>query len=108
MLTVGNFLLTVELSYLQLTIFVFFAYSSISLTFLVFYLQLELFYLQWEKVRLISTLRDCKPRSSTASKQAPTVGKQKTSPVLNNLENCPLKQGRMTLVSAIFLILRLV
>ena len=73
LLTVGSFLLTVELFYLQVTRLV--------------YLQLELFCFDnfsffaynWSfcaysgKVRLIRALRDYKQRSSTVSKQAPTV-----------------------------------
>ena len=80
LLTIGSFLLVVELFYLQLRI-------------LAFYLQLELLCLQlklfycWSflaygrKVRLIRALRDCKQRSLTVSKQAPTVSK-KASPVV--------------------------
>ena len=51
----------------------FFAYSG-----KLFYLQSELFCLQWE-VRLISALRGCKQRSLTVSKKNPTVSK-KASP----------------------------
>ena len=49
MLTVGRFLLTVELFYLRLTILAFLlAIGASLLTLLVFYLQLVLFCLQWE------------------------------------------------------------
>ena len=48
LLTVGSFLLTVELLYLQLTILAFFTVGYFSLTMIVFYLELELFSLQWE------------------------------------------------------------
>ena len=76
LLTIGSFLLTVELFYLQLrilafllTIGAFFAYSF------------SFFTHSWSygKVRRIRTLRDCKQRSLTVSKKAPTVSK-KASP----------------------------
>ena len=65
-LTVGSFLLAVELFYLQLSILAFL------LTLEMFCLQLELFYLRLAysgKVRLIRALRDCKQRSLTVSKK---------------------------------------
>ena len=80
LLTVGSFLLTVELFYLQLTILAFlltvgafFAYSF------------SFFTRSWSsfaysgKVRLIRALRDCKQRSLTVSKKAPTVSKKTSS-----------------------------
>ena len=49
LLTVGSFLLTVELFYLQLTaLALLLAVGAFSLTVLAVYLQLELFCLQWE------------------------------------------------------------
>ena len=49
LLTVGSFLLTVELFYLQLTILAFLlTIGAFPLTALAFYLQLELSCLQWE------------------------------------------------------------
>ena len=66
MLTVGNFsFFTYSWS--------FFAYSSSFLTYN------WSFFAYSGKVRLIRALRDCKPRSSTVSKKAPTVSK-KASP----------------------------
>ena len=78
LLTVGSFLLTVELFfYFQLTIVVSLlkarAFSLTSLAF--FYLQSELFAYRG-KVRMISASRDCKQRSLTVSKRAPTVSKK--------------------------------
>ena len=91
LLTIGSFLLTVELFlltidnfsffYLQLTVSSFFTYSwrVFAYSFSFFYLQLELFAYSG-KVCLIRTLRDCKRRSLTVSKKAPTVS-PKASPV---------------------------
>ena len=76
MLTVGIFLLTVEPFYLQLAI------VASLLTIGAFHLHFSFFTYNWqvfaysEKVRLISTLRDCKQRSSAVSKKAPTVSKK--------------------------------
>ena len=52
----------------------FFAYNNIS-----FFLTVPSFFTYSGKVRLISALRDCKQRSLTVSKKAPTVSK-KASP----------------------------
>ena len=79
LLTVGSFLLTVEPFYIQLPILDFY----LQLEFVC--LQLWLFTYSWSffaysgKVRLIRAVRDCKQRSSTVSKKAPTVSK-KASP----------------------------
>ena len=51
LLTIGSFLLTVELFYLQLTNLAFLlTVGAFPLTIWAFYLQLELFGLQWESV----------------------------------------------------------
>ena len=74
LLAVGSFLLTVELSYLQLTFLAFFAYSWSSFAY-----SFSFFTYNWSfcaysgKVRLIMALRDCKQRSLTVSKKTPTV-----------------------------------
>ena len=77
LLTVGSFLLTVELFYLQFSFFTyswsFFAYSF---SFLAYSWS---FFAYNAKVRLIRALRDCKQRSLTVSKKAPTVS-EKASP----------------------------
>ena len=82
MLTVGSFLLTVELSYLQLTTL------ALLLTVGAFLLTIDSFSFvtcSWSffaysgKVRLIRALRYCKQRSLTVSKKAPTVSR-KASP----------------------------
>ena len=84
LLTVGSFLLTVELFYLQLTILAFLlTVGAFPLTFSAFYLQLELF-AKSGKVRLISASRDCKQRSLTVSKKAATASK-KASPNFKSL-----------------------
>ena len=82
LLTAGSFLLTVELFYLQLTILAFL------LTVRAFLLTVGSFLTHsWSsfaysgKVRLIRALRDCKQRSLTVSKKAPTLSK-KASPLL--------------------------
>ena len=73
LLIIGSFLLTVELLCLQLTILAFLL-TSLAFTY------------SWSsfayngKVRLIRALRDCKQRSLTVSKKAPTVSK-KASPI---------------------------
>ena len=81
LLTVRSFLLTVELFCLQLTSLAFFTYnwSFFAYNFSFLYLQLELFFAYNGKVRLIRALTDCKQRSLTVSKKAPTVSK-KASP----------------------------
>ena len=69
LLTVGSFLLTVELFYLQLTTLSFCLQLELfPLTISVFCLQLELFAYSG-KVRLRSVLWDCKQRSLTVSKK---------------------------------------
>ena len=73
LLTVGSFLLTVELFCLQVPILAFL------LTVGAFLLTVLAFFAYCGKVRLIRALRDCKQRSSTVSKKAPTVSK-KASP----------------------------
>ena len=75
LLTVGSFLLTVELLCLQLTIFAFLLAvgAFFSLTILACLLTLGVFFADSGKVRLIRALRDCKQRSSTVSKKAPIV-----------------------------------
>ena len=79
LLTVGSFLLTVELFYLQSIIVAsILTVGALLLTVLAFFLQLEHFCLQWESASN-KGLRDCKQRSLTVSKKAPTVSK-KTSP----------------------------
>ena len=90
MLTVGSFLLTVELFYLQSTISAFFAYSW---SFFAYSLSLfaynSSFFAYNGKVRPIRALRDCKQRSLTVGRKAPTVSK-KASPVLNGFfGQCP-------------------
>ena len=66
LLTVGAFLLT---------ILAIFAYSGSSFAYS-------------GKVRLIRALRDCKQRSLTVSKKAPTVSTKSFPPNENNLKNC--------------------
>ena len=81
LLTIGSFLPTVELFYFTVDDFSFFAY-----TWSFFAYGFSFFTYSWSffahngKVRLISALRDCKPRSLTVSEKAPTVSK-KASPV---------------------------
>ena len=83
LLTVGSFLLTVGLSYLQLTILAFLlTVGAFLLTVLAFLLAVGAFLLTVGKVHLIRALRDCKQRSLTVSKKAPTVNKKKTSPLV--------------------------
>ena len=86
--SVGSFLLSVELFYLQLTILAFFlqltilafSYSwSFLLTILAFFAYNWSFFAYSGKVRRIRALRDCKQRSSTVGKKAPNVSK-KASP----------------------------
>ena len=73
LLTIGSFLLTVELFHLQLTILAFLLIiGAFSLIILVFYLQLE-FFAYSGKVLLTSAFRDCKQRSLAVSENAPTV-----------------------------------
>ena len=82
LLTVGSFLLTEELFYLQLTKinFSFFAYSWSFFTYsFSFFTYSWSFFAYSGKVYLIRALRDCKQRSLTVSKKAPTVSK-KASP----------------------------
>ena len=63
LLTIGSFLLTVGAFLLTVDNFSFYAYSWS-------------FFAYSGKVRLIRALRDCKQRSSTVSKKAPTVCKK--------------------------------
>ena len=80
LLTVGSFLLTIEFFLLTVDTFRFFAYS---LSFSAY--NFRFFAYSWSfsaysgKVRLIRALRDCKQRSLTVSKKAPTVSR-KASP----------------------------
>ena len=91
LLTVGSLLLTVELVYLQLTILAFvltvgaflLTVRAFLLTILASLLTIGAFWLTVRTVRLIRALRDCKQRSLTVGKKAPTVSR-KASPVLNN------------------------
>ena len=76
LLTVGSFLLTVELFYLQLTILAFLlTIGAFWLTASAFLLTVGAFFAYSGKVRPIRALRDCKQRSLTVSKKAPTVSK---------------------------------
>ena len=101
LLTVGSFLLTVELFYLQLTILAsLLTILAFLLTALAFLLTVGAFLLTSGKVRLIRALRDCKQRSSTVSKKAPTASK-KASPIIFTVPqvrrvemNCPDHSGR--------------
>ena len=69
LLTVGSFLLTVELFCLHSTILAFFTYKwSFSLTIVAFLLTIGAFFAYSGKVRLRSALRDCKQRSLTVSR----------------------------------------
>ena len=81
MLTVGSFLLTVELFYLQLTILAFLltvgAFVAHGFSFFTYSWS---FFAYSGKMHLIRALRDCKQRSLTVSKKAPTVI-QKASPL---------------------------
>ena len=82
-LTVGSFLLTVELFYLQLTILAFLLTVLASLlTVLAPLLTVGAFFAYSGKVRLIRALRDCKQRSLTVSKKAPTVSEKASPPFL--------------------------
>ena len=64
LLTVGSFLLTMELFCLQMTILPFLlTVGAFSLTIFAFCFLLELFFAYSGKGRLISALRDCKQRS---------------------------------------------
>ena len=73
MLTIGSFLLTVELFYLQSTILAFLLpVGAFLLTILA---SLPELFAYSGKVRLIRALRDCKQGSSTVRKKAPTVSK---------------------------------
>ena len=88
MLTVGSFLLTVELLYLQLTILAFLlTIGAFLLTALASLLAIGAFFAYSGKVRLIRALRDCKQRSLTVSKKAPTVSK-KASPISHRVCDC--------------------
>ena len=81
LLAVGSFLLTVELFYLQLRILSFLlTLGALLLTVLAFLLTIEASFAYSGKVCLIRALRDCKQRSLTVSKKAPTVSK-KASPL---------------------------
>ena len=77
MLTVGSFLLTVEVFNLQWAILAFLPYnlsfSAYSFSFLTYSWS---FFAYSGKVRLIRALRNCKQRSLTVSKKAPTVSKK--------------------------------
>ena len=80
-LTVGSFLVTVELLCLQLCFGAFLHLEFFTYSWSFFCLQLS-FFAYSRKRRLISTSMDCKQRSSTVSKKAPTVGcKQRSSTV---------------------------
>ena len=77
LLAVGSFLLTVELLYLQLTILAFFtcnwSFFAYSFSFSTYSWSFSAYS---GKVRLIRALRDCKQRSLTVSKKAPTVSEK--------------------------------
>ena len=80
LLTVGSFLLTVELFYLQLSILAFLLTNGCFIAYSFSFFTYGWSFLAYSgKVRLIRTLRDCKQRSLTVSKRAPTVG-NKASP----------------------------
>ena len=80
LLTAESFLLTVELLCLQLTLLAFLlTIGAFSLTGLAFLLTIGAFFAYSGKVHLIRALRDCKQRSLTVSKKAPTASK-KASP----------------------------
>ena len=80
LLAVGSFLLTVELFLLTVDNFSFLAYSWSSFAYsFSFSAYGWSFFAYSGKVRLIRALRDCKQRSLTVSKKAPTVS-TKTSP----------------------------
>ena len=71
LLTIGSFLLTVELFYLQLTVLAFLlTVGAFVLTIIAFYLQLVGAFLLSGKVHLIRAFRDCKQRSLTVSKKS--------------------------------------
>ena len=77
LLTVGSFLLTVELFYLQSTILaILLTVRAFLLTNLAFLLTIGVFFAYGGKMRLLRALRDCKQRSLTVSKKAPTVSKK--------------------------------
>ena len=81
LLTIGSFLLPVELFCLQLTTLAFLlTVGAFALTVLAFFTCSWSFFAYSGKVRLISALKDCKQRSLTVSKKAPTAS-QKASPV---------------------------
>ena len=93
-LTVGSFMLTVELFYLQLTILaLLLTVGAFLLTALAFFPYSWSFFACNGKVRLIRALRDCKRRSLTVSKKAPTVSK-KTSPFSLLCSKKARKMGR--------------
>ena len=80
LLTVGSFLLTVGAFLLTVDNFSFFAYSwSFFAYSFSFFTYSWSFFASNGKVRLIRALRDCKQRSLTVRKKAPTVSK-KASP----------------------------
>ena len=82
LLTVGSFLLTVELFLLTVDHFSFFAYSWSFFAYSFSFLTYSWSFCAYSgKVRLVRALRDCKQRSLTVSKKAPTVSK-KASPIL--------------------------
>ena len=77
MLTVGSFLLTAELFYLQLSILAsLLTIGAFLLTALAFFTYSWSFFAYSGNVRLIRALRDCKQRSLTVSKKAPTLSKK--------------------------------
>ena len=97
MLTVGSFLLTMELFYLQMTILSFFAYNWSSCTQSVSFFTCNWsFYAYSGKVHLIRAFRDCKQRSLTVSKKTPTVSK-KASPICEAERAIHEAQGAFTL-----------
>ena len=83
LLTVGSFLLAVELFYLKLRILADFTYSwslfAYNFSFLTY--SSWSFFAYSGKLHLKRALKDCKQRSVTVSKNAPTVSK-KASPIL--------------------------
>ena len=86
LLTIGSFLLTMDVLDLQLTLLAFLlTIGAFSLDILSsFTYNWSFFCLQWESLRLIRALRACKQRSLTVSKIAPTVNALKTFSALIN------------------------
>ena len=90
LLTIGSFLLTMELFCLHISLAID-NFSCFTCSWSFFAYNFSFFTYNWSlfaysgKVRLIRALRDCKQRSLTVSKTAPTVSKQ----------NFPVKTGQL-------------